>query len=98
MLARNDSSRLGPTSPLVLARASVWQDPHLATKACLPLISLALSAPFTEHPAAAIAAPASAPATATRQPSARRRARRSARATLGTSVVLIRARNIIRTR
>src|SRR5450755_1951387 len=37
--------------PLVFARASVWQEPHLATNACLPVIRLAFSAPLTEQPA-----------------------------------------------
>src|SRR5271154_2966585 len=43
MLTRKASSRLGPTIPLVLARASVWQEPHLATNACLPRIRLGSS-------------------------------------------------------
>ena len=50
MLARKASSRLGPDDPLGLARASVWQEPHLATNAFLPSIRLALSAPLTEQP------------------------------------------------
>ena len=33
----NASSRFGPTTPFVPARASVWHDPHLATNCCLPL-------------------------------------------------------------
>ena len=48
----------GPTIPLVLARASVWQAPHLATNCCLPTIRLAFSAPLTEHPLAASTASA----------------------------------------
>ena len=47
MLARNDSSRFGPTMPFVPARASVWHEPHFATKAFLPTIRLALSPPLT---------------------------------------------------
>ena len=38
------SSRFGPVVPLVCARASTWQEPHFATKSCLPLMRLALSA------------------------------------------------------
>ena len=52
-LARNASSRFGPTMPFVSARASVWQEPHLATNACLPTIRLALSPPLTAQPAVA---------------------------------------------
>ena len=47
MLARKASSRFGPTMPLVPAWASVWQEPHFATKAFLPAIRLALSPPLT---------------------------------------------------
>src|SRR4051794_9919064 len=36
----NASSRFGPTTPVVFARASVWQEPHLATNCCLPLTTL----------------------------------------------------------
>src|SRR4051795_765608 len=34
------SSRLGPVTPVVPARLSVWQEPHLATKSCLPATRL----------------------------------------------------------
>jgi hypothetical protein len=66
MLAANASSRSGPTVPLVPARASVWQAPHLATKARLPAIRLTLSAPLTEleQPAAASSAPPASSSTA----------------------------------
>ena len=61
MLARNASSRFGPTTPFVPALASVWHEPHLATNCCLPTIRFALSAPLTEQPEAARASAASAP-------------------------------------
>src|SRR3954451_5313156 len=37
----NASSRFGPTTPVVLARASTWRGPHLATNCCLPFTTLA---------------------------------------------------------
>src|SRR5215218_1937515 len=36
----NASSRLGPVTPVVPARLRVWQEPHLATKSCLPATTL----------------------------------------------------------
>src|SRR3954454_23663950 len=38
----NAASRLGPVVPLVPARASTWQAPHLATNDCLPATRLLL--------------------------------------------------------
>ncbi len=38
--------------PLVSARASVWQAPHLATNCCLPTITFAFSPCLAEQPAA----------------------------------------------
>src|SRR5205809_472849 len=65
--ARKASSRLGPMMPFVLARASVWQEPHLATNACLPMITLGLLALLTEHPLAPRASASSAAAPARRR-------------------------------
>src|SRR5690242_8032816 len=50
----NASSRLGPTVPLVPARASVWQEPHRLRKSFLPLTTLACSLDRL-HPVAVVA-------------------------------------------
>src|SRR3954454_21508431 len=58
------SSRLGPTTPVVPARASVWQAPHLETNRVLPLITFDPEW-VIEQPASATAATAAAPAMTT---------------------------------
>src|ERR1700689_3499163 len=55
--------------PFVFARASVWQEPHLATNCCLPTIRLALSLPLT---APQPPAPSNRPPVPARSPSLRR--------------------------
>src|SRR5271166_6607503 len=99
MLARKVSSRLGPTLPLVPARERVWQEPHLATNACLPATRLTSSAPFTEgaQPATGIASAASRPPAATRVPSGRSRARVGRLAGAKGRAKLMSGRNTIRT-
>ncbi len=74
MLVRKTSSRLGPTMPLVSARASAWHEPHLATNACLPTIRFASSSPLTAQPALP-----SASATSSAAPPMRLAARRAYR-------------------
>src|SRR3954469_4073319 len=54
--------RLGPTTPVVPARASVWQAPHLATNCCLPLTTFVCWLP-SEQPPSSAAAVASATST-----------------------------------
>src|ERR687885_368029 len=39
-IARNASSRFGPSVPLVPASASVWHVPQLLTNSCLPTLAL----------------------------------------------------------
>src|SRR5437763_8351802 len=51
------SSRLGPTEPVVLAWASVWQDPHLDTNSTLPRTRLEVGC-LTAHPPIASSASA----------------------------------------
>src|SRR3954447_2278098 len=51
---RNASSRLGPTLPFALARASVWQDEHLSENFSLPFVRFVL-APLSAQPDRAIA-------------------------------------------
>src|SRR3954462_12855148 len=55
---RNASSRFGPWVPLVLARASVWQEPHWLTKAVLPLARSASLRPHAESTSALAASAA----------------------------------------
>ena len=64
--------------PFVFARASVWQEPHLATNCCLPRIRLGLSAPLTEQPPAASASAPSRPPAPRAQRGREARAPRSA--------------------
>src|SRR5664279_434042 len=95
-LARKASSRFGPTIPLVLARARVWQEPHLATNACLPRIRLALSAPLTEQPVAPIASASSRAPAAPRAGRPRRRAPGGRRERWSGCAKLMSGRNTIR--
>ena len=46
----NMSSRLGPVVPLVLACASVWQEPHFDVNSTLPWTTLAVGC-LTAQPA-----------------------------------------------
>ena len=95
-LARKASSRLGPTMPLVLARASVWQEPHLATKSCLPSIRLALSAPFTPQPVVNRASASSSPQAPARTRGLRGRGPAGTPAAWKRSTSLMSGRNTIR--
>ncbi len=76
MLASKALSRSGPTTPFVSARASVWHEPHLATNAFLPAITLTLSRPLTSPQPDAASAP-------TEQPGHDRAARSAARTARG---------------
>src|SRR5580692_2576356 len=72
-LERKTSSRFGPTMPFVSALASVWQEPHLATNACLPTITSALSAPLTAQPVVPTATAPSRPTATARVRNLRKR-------------------------
>src|SRR6476469_4610024 len=58
----NAASRFGPTLPLVWARPSTWQEPHLATNICLPAMRLGL--PPSVRVEQALSTTAHAPTTA----------------------------------
>ena len=53
------SSRFGPVTPVVPARLRTWQEPHLATKFCLPATRLSPSS-LSSHPDAPTSSAAAA--------------------------------------
>src|SRR5215217_8136149 len=81
----NASSRFGPVTPVEPARASVWQEPHLATNCCLPLTTFVPESVSWQPPrtAAAASSTTSAPpllmerGILTAGPDVRRRARQT---------------------
>src|SRR4051812_41277054 len=91
---RNASSRFGPTTPVALARASVWQEEHLSVNCSLPLTRLGVLLSAQPESTIAVATPpmTTLPLVMTPHPNGRR-GRGSRRLRFVDAVALLRGRD-----